>query len=1231
MKKLKLAVTAVASLTLLASTFFPVVPMFLGRAGADPFSGDGDGISALDPYQITTCDELQQITENPDAYYALMSDVDCNGSAGWHGGDGFTPISGFTGHLDGRNYTVTDLAINLPATDGVGLFDSINGATIKNLKLSSLSVTGQNFTGGLAGQVGGNYDISHVSILGNVHGSAHTGGLIGVQYGGELNAVSFRGVLSGTDPLGGLVGTDVDGNISNSYVNASISGTTTIGGLVGVMASTGGTTPTINYSYAAGSIGGSSGIGGLVSVAQPSAAGIFISYSFADISTGGSSAIVADDGGGPVYLYDVYLDAYVNGASLCKNGAPPNGFTCVGVDLDGSSPDLFKNNTSQAPLDTWDFADTWTTSVSFPVLQDAPQFYVPALGHLLMTCSDLHNIDNDTSGHYVLGQDLDCTDQVVTPISTFSGTLDGGGHSIIDLEITSGGNVALFDTLSGTVENLFINGKMNGAKVGSIARHLLSGTISHVTSQVTINGTDDTGGLAADVDDSLIEDSAYIGSITTSGVYGGGLVGFGVGVTINDSYSIGKLSYNTSSAQAYGGLAGAFFLDGSAIHRSYSTMSITAISGSPNVGGLIGQNQGALAIDDSFFDGNLSLAGGGATTDPIEAQPDPSTTFNNDHSTDTDPTPDYFKGNGVNAPLDTWDFLNVWTGNSNDYPSLGQQTVPNPPSRLYPVVAGVHIIGPGWNPPYMNPGSPAVDDYIVQYRALGESSWTEFTTTDGGSLITDLLADTTYQVRVAAENSVGRSPFIDLITQHTGTPTTVHITNCQQLQDMSNDLEANYILDNNIDCSDSSSFNSGDGFMPIGGEEPESRFTGTLDGQHHHIANLTVDAVNGRQTGLFGTLGGHAQVFNLSISGTFTGGGSGDMVGSLAGEVLDYASVAAVSSDASVTNVGIFQGVGGLVGYMNDHASITESFTDGTVSIDGNPAITAGGLVGFMEGNSGISNSYSRETITFTSPGAYGDAGGLVGFMDDNTSIDQSYAVTTIHATGAVGGLIGGAIDHVAVTNSFGAYSFSLDDLSSVGNLFGAYDSDQDLVNDYYDGGPMLASFAPAGCAGDIFPDDPDGCTGLNLDGTDPGHFMNTTSEPPLTSWDFDNIWSRTDEYPVLQATYVIPDSDGDTGGSGNNSGGTTDTGGTSTGKKSTTTNPLASVSPEDVVAAITTPVDGIFLQNEQKPATGAVDALQGPNSLWQTIVDHKVADGAVGLFTLLFLVLLLWHRRKDA
>ena len=69
----------------------------------------------------------------------------------------------------------------------------------------------------------------------------------------------------------------------------------------------------------------------------------------------------------------------------------------------------------------------------------------------------------------------------------------------------------------------------------------------------------------------------------------------------------------------------------------------------------------------------------------------------------------------------------------------------------------------------------------------------------------------------------------------------IEISTCQELQNINNDLSAEYVLVNDIDCWDFS-------FTPIGGE-----FVGVLDGQGYTVSDLHISSTG--QLGLFTQIG----------------------------------------------------------------------------------------------------------------------------------------------------------------------------------------------------------------------------------------------------------------------------------------------------------------------------------------------------------------------------------------
>ena len=168
--------------------------------------------------------------------------------------------SRFTAMFEGNDYTLSNLYINRPSTDDVGLFGYIgSGSEVCNLGLEGGSVTGNDYVGGLVGRNRGTISASYAT--GNADGSNQVGGLVGRNGGGTISASYATGAADGSSSVGGLVGRN-DGTISASYAAGGATGSSSsVGGLVGLNSSGG----TISACYAAGgATGSSSSVGGLV-------------------------------------------------------------------------------------------------------------------------------------------------------------------------------------------------------------------------------------------------------------------------------------------------------------------------------------------------------------------------------------------------------------------------------------------------------------------------------------------------------------------------------------------------------------------------------------------------------------------------------------------------------------------------------------------------------------------------------------------------------------------------------------------------------------------------------------------------------------------------------------------------------------------------------------------------------------------------------------------------------
>ncbi|MGM0954254.1 MAG: MBG domain-containing protein, partial [Pseudomonadota bacterium] len=182
------------------------------------------------------------------------------------------------------------------------------------------------------------------------------------------------------------------------------------------------------------------------------------------------------------------------------------------------------------------------------------------------------------------------------------------------------------------------------------------------------------------------------------------------------------------------------------------------------------------------------------------------------------------------------------------------------------------------------------------------------------------------------------------------------------LQGIRGGLSGNYVLGANIDASDTSGWNSSDGFEPIG--DNDNNFEGTFDGLGHTISDLTMDRPRSYYQGLFGYISG-AAIRNVGLEG-----------GSVEGDFY----------------------VGGLVGFSGLNSTVSNSYVTGDVTGYGN----VGGLVGNNQGSSLISNSYSAANVE----GGGSDVGGLVGFNREST-VRNSYATGSVTGGQSTGGLMG--------------------------------------------------------------------------------------------------------------------------------------------------------------------------------------------------------------------------------
>ena len=179
--------------------------------------------------------------------------TDIAGDDYWNDGAGWDPIGTSTAIFEGNDNIISGLFIR--RSYWVGLFDTVaSTGTIRNVSLTGVDVTGDEWVGGLVGENRGTITASYAT--GTVSGEDYVGGLVG-ENGGTITASYATETVSGEDYVGGLVGEN-GGTITASYATGTVSGEDHVGGLVGLNAGI------ITSSYATGTVSGDLDVGGLV-------------------------------------------------------------------------------------------------------------------------------------------------------------------------------------------------------------------------------------------------------------------------------------------------------------------------------------------------------------------------------------------------------------------------------------------------------------------------------------------------------------------------------------------------------------------------------------------------------------------------------------------------------------------------------------------------------------------------------------------------------------------------------------------------------------------------------------------------------------------------------------------------------------------------------------------------------------------------------------------------------
>ena len=245
----------------------------------------------------------------------------------------------------------------------------------------------------------------------------------------------------------------------------------------------------------------------------------------------------------------------------------------------------------------WQAGGEYTYTVSLTAAKD-PGYTIEGNGSYTVTSADglMHVADLVNGGktdiNITLDKNIDLTGKGWTPIGTsfknsYTGTFDGGGHTITGLTVTTNDQfVGLFGYLNragmvknvvmegiqitsnhmfgctggvvgyswGTIENCSVSGSVSGTVyVGGVVGAQIGGSITGCSSSATVKGTVDVGGVAGQTNSSATLTACYAtGNVTieinpAKNIAGGSLVGMNAGSSLLACYATGNVTSTGSS------------------------------------------------------------------------------------------------------------------------------------------------------------------------------------------------------------------------------------------------------------------------------------------------------------------------------------------------------------------------------------------------------------------------------------------------------------------------------------------------------------------------------------------------------------------------------------------------------------------------------------------------------------------------------------------------------------
>lgn len=609
----------------------------------------------------------------------------------------------------------------------------------------------------------------------------------------------------------------------------------------------------------------------------------------------------------------------------------------------------------------------------------------------------LKAIANDLGGSYVLANDISLSGEwlpVGTEEEPFTGTLDGAGHTIKGLSITSGDdNVGFFGFTEGaTISNVrFTDAKVKGNKqVGILAGQAINTTIDAVFTAGYLTGYDHVGGIVGDArGNASMDEMTYITNcMSTAGAFSttsqaGGIAGWTNAGVFTNNLVLGSATAPSGGA---GGVCGMLDNDGIASFTGNVSGAAFLTGANNRVHAINAWKNGANCVYGDQSD-NLSSTStvytvGGAVVSYDQLADDANNEgIQGTAVSDADlRTASTYQNIGFDA--------SVWNLSTGAYPVLSGMTLPidgdaismtDLPGRCVITqsvdLAPMSALGREVSITSSNPAAVEVSGTTLNFVALGKSTVT--LSTQGDAFCS------------------GKTVTLDI----TVTDINYAITTPEDLMNMSYNLAGDFTLENDIDM-------TGYDWKPVG------EFTGTFDGKGHFVKNISFNNADQGEVAIFSTTR-NAQIRNLGVmNANFVGNANvAAIVGRAYGGVIENCAVLGSYIEGR-------DHVASIAGDVNKNdadegAIVRNCLSDSRIS---SRSYQAGGMVGTI-----VTGTVEKCLFSGTVDCPGSNATGMVSLIDDDTlpSYIQNNMIAPSHLYGNVSRVVATAGRTVNLANNY--------------------------------------------------------------------------------------------------------------------------------------------------------------------------------------------------------------------